>query len=150
MPGSTSYTLPSESQTDVATLPCRVRVTFTPLPKSMVTIGTGRTLTQTGSKPALTYSAMSGDENSTVLARRALVQQNCLSSCPIMWKTSTGLPDFLAAAQASANDGCHFTSPGATVGLSMSAFAGGAGAAFATTAFVRSSTTRFVGGGGSL
>src|SRR5579859_8184680 len=101
-------------------LPCSVRLITLPLPKSMVTRGTSRTVSHAGSNDALMNWATSADENSTVLASRALVQQNCLSSCPIMWNSSTGLPDFLAASHALANDGCHFTSPGLTVGLSVS------------------------------
>ena len=34
-----------------------------------------------------------------------------------MWKSKTGLPDFAAAAWASASVLCHFTLPGSTVGL---------------------------------
>src|SRR5262245_40787423 len=97
----------------------------------MVTSGAGRTLSQAGSNVLLMYSATSLDENNTVLARRALVQQNCRSSCPIMWNNRTGLPDFWAAACASANDACHLTRPGATRGFSASA---GSGAACGTGA----------------
>src|SRR5262245_45629846 len=100
-------------------LPCSVRFMTLPLPKSMVTMGTGRTISQAGSKARLMYWATSGEENNTVLARRALVQQNCLSSWPIMWKSNTGLPDFFAATQASAKFLCQFTSPALTVGLSL-------------------------------
>src|SRR5579864_4737493 len=99
-------------------LPCSVRLMTLPLPKSMVTMGTGRTISQTGSKFKLIIWATSGEENNTVLAKRALVQQNCLSSWPIMWNSNTGLPDFFAAAQASAKLLCQFTSPALTVGLS--------------------------------
>src|SRR5438128_7313714 len=96
----------------------------------MVTSGAGRTLSHAGSNVALMYLATSVDENNTVLARRALVQQNCLSSWPIMWKSSTGLPDFCAAVWASANEECQFTNPGFTAGFSSAAVgtASGAGA----------------------
>src|SRR5713226_5080763 len=101
-------------------LPCRVRRITFPLPKSIVTIGTSRTLSQAGSNVLLMNWATSADENSTVLARRAFVQQNCLSSSPIMWNSSTGFPDVLAASHAFANDGCHWTRPALTVGLVVS------------------------------
>src|SRR5262245_48806817 len=97
--------------------PCNVRVILVPFPKSMLTMGTGRTLSQAGSNMSLICFATSVEENNTVLARRAFVQQNCLSSLPIMWNSSTGLPDFLAASHAAVNDSCHLTSPGFTVGL---------------------------------
>src|SRR5687767_6345331 len=100
-------------------LPWSVRLITVPRPKSMVTIGTSRTLSHAGSNVSLMNLATSADENSTVLARRALVQQNCLSRCPIMWNSSTGFPDVVAASHALANDGCHLTSPGLTVGLSV-------------------------------
>src|SRR5437870_2358074 len=98
-------------------LPCRVRVRTLPLPKSMRTIGTGRTLSQTGSKYLLTNAATSSRENNTVLARRAFVQQNWSSSLPIIWNSRTGFFDLLAAAQAAARVGCQRTLPGSTFGL---------------------------------
>src|SRR5207253_11049647 len=87
------------------------------LPKSMRTIGTGRTLSQTGSKFLLTNRATSSRENNTVLARRAFVQQNWSSSLPIIWNSRTGFFDLLAAAQAAARVGCQRTLPGWTLGL---------------------------------
>src|SRR5262245_3227016 len=116
----TSSTFPSAVQTHVAMLPCSVRLITVPFPKSIVTIGTSRTLSQAGSNVWLMYWASSADENNTVLARRALVQQNCLSSCPIMWNKRTGFPDVFAASHAAANDACHLTSPALTVGLTAS------------------------------
>src|SRR5437899_1302028 len=98
-------------------LPCRVRVRTLPLPKSMRTIGTGRTLSQTGSKFLLTNAATSSRENNTVLARRAFVQQNWSSSLPIIWKSRTGFFDLLAAAQAALRVECQRTLPGSTFGL---------------------------------
>ena len=80
--------------TEVAMLPCRVRVTWMPLPKSMCTRGTGRTVSHAGSKWAEIKLATCSLENNTVLARRALVQQNRSSSLPIIWNSNTGLRDF--------------------------------------------------------
>src|ERR1043166_9525891 len=61
--------------------------------------------------------ATSALENNTALARRALVQQNWWSSWPIMWNTSTGFPDALAAAKAAWVVGCQRTLPGSTRGF---------------------------------
>src|SRR5262249_18543731 len=116
----------------------------------MLTIGTGRTLSQEGSNSSLICFATSAEGNNTVLARRAFVQPNFLASCPIIWNSSTGLPDFLAASQAAANDSRHLTSPGFTVGFAVSLSgvlaprrdASAAAAAAATTVFVGNSTTR--------
>src|SRR5205085_2412730 len=116
-------------------LPCRVRVRTLPLPKSMRTIGTGRTLSQTGSKELLTNAATSARENNTVLARRAFVQQNWSSSLPIIWNSRTGFFDLLAAAQAARRLGCQRTLPGSTLGLMNLSLAAGvrAGAEAAVT-----------------
>src|SRR5262245_4623328 len=109
-------------------LPCRVRVSTLPLPKSMWISGTGRTLTQTGSKFLLTKVATSGRENNTVLASLAFVQQNSSSSLPVIWNRRTGLPVFTAAARASSTVLCQTTLPGSTLGLTklagVSLFAG--------------------------
>src|SRR5262245_17873771 len=110
----------------------------------MVTSGAGRTLSQAGSNVLLMYSATSPDENSTVLARRAFVQQNCRSSCPIMWNIRTGLPDFWAAAWASATVGCHLTRPGATFGFSTSE---GSGATCGVGASATATSTAATGAG---
>src|SRR5439155_20622644 len=117
MPGRMSSTRPSAVQTEVAMLPCSVRVNWMPLPKSMWTNGTGRTVCQTGSKFADIKAATCSLENNTVLARRAFVQENSASSLPIMWNSNTGLPDLPAAWQASANVACQCTLPGATRAL---------------------------------
>src|SRR5436190_3666250 len=98
-------------------LPLSVRVSLTPVPKSMWIIGTGRTDSQAGSKLALMKPATSSFENNTVLARRAFVQQNWSSSLPIIWNSRTGFFDLLAAAQAAARVGCQRTLPGWTFGL---------------------------------
>jgi hypothetical protein len=68
-----SSTFPSGAQTCVATLPCSVRFTTVPLPKSIVTRGTGRTDCHAGSNVSLMTAATWSSENNTVLARRAFV-----------------------------------------------------------------------------
>src|SRR5262249_12667057 len=108
-------------------LPCRVRVSTVPLPKSMRTIGTGRTLCQAGSKFLLMNSATSSRENNTVLARRAFVQQNWSSSLPIIWNKSTGFFDRAEGARASSRLAYQRTLPGWTVGLTNLSAAGGGG-----------------------
>src|SRR5438445_7128752 len=123
-------------------LPCKVRVTTVPLPKSILTRGTGRTDSQALSKFWLMKPATSSRENNTVLAKRAFVQQNRWSSLPIIWNSNTGLPDFLAASQAAAKVACHRTLPGATRGLVAGAEvarAPGAGAVLARAISVGSS-----------
>ena len=105
-------------------------------------MGTARTVSQTGSKERLIAKATPSFENNTVLAKRAFVQQNCSSSLPIIWKSSTGLPDFADAVQASAKVACHLTLPGCTVGLAGSP-AGAVPDSFAITFLVDRSTTRF-------
>src|SRR5258708_7060537 len=107
-------------------LPCSVRVSTVPLPKSIRMIGTGRTVSHTASKVWLTKAATSSRENNTVLAKRAFVQQNWSSSLPIIWKSRTGLPDLAEAAEAAAKLGCQGTLPGSTFGLTKPAAGAGA------------------------
>jgi hypothetical protein len=77
-----SRTIPSGVQTYVATLPCSVRFTTVPLPKSIVTRGTGRSDCHAGSNFSLMTAATWSLENNTVLARRAFVQVKRWSSSP--------------------------------------------------------------------
>src|SRR5262245_17057414 len=96
-------------------LPRSVRSSLWPLPKSTVTRGTGRALSQTHSNESDRKEATRGCEKSTLLAMRALVQQNSSSRRPRSWKSSTGFPELQAAAQAESKSECQRTSPGATV-----------------------------------
>ena len=99
-------------------LPCNVRVTTVPFPKSIRTIGAGRTDCHAASKFWLMNEATSSRENNTVLARRAFVQQNLSFKFPISWNKRTGFPVRRAATHASAIVACQLTSPGRTFGLS--------------------------------
>src|SRR5207248_2038752 len=110
------------------------------------TIGTGRTLCQTGSKLPLTNAATSSRENNTVLARRAFVQQNWSSSLPIIWNKRTGFFDRAEAARASARLACQRTLPGWTFGLTNLSAAAGTGGGGGGTGAEPSATTALTGG----
>src|SRR5579864_7975502 len=89
--------------------------------------------------------ATSSRENNTVLARRAFVQQKRSSSLPIIWNSSTGLPDFREASQAAATLACQRTLPGSTFGLAASVAGAGAERSATTRAVGRSIRTVLVG-----
>src|SRR5437660_5572344 len=116
-----------------------------PPPKLIWIRGTRRTLSHAASKFWLMNRATSSFENNTVLAKRALVQQNCSSSLPIIWNSKTGLPETCEALQAAAKLGCQTTRPGAILGLSNGSAAGAAPDRAASTSLVGRSMTYLLG-----
>jgi hypothetical protein len=83
---------------EMTVLPARVRTSDLPLPKSMVTLGTGRTVSQQATNFSLMVREISGSESNTALSVRAFVQQNSSSRRPKRWSKKIGLPSRAARA----------------------------------------------------